>query len=447
MSKAKKSGIKIGHYRITPLGIGAIAALVVIIAVAVVLLTTNGGADLQNKVVATNTAIPTATATAEVAATATPKPTATLPAITATPQPTATPEPAPRKATVRVLGEIMMEMDLLKSAANMTDETFDFSPMFSEIADYVGNADYTIADVEGTLGDTKGFAAEKSKYLTPSALLTTLSDIGVDMLMLANDHALDGGFEELKATMSNVKAAGMDYVGTASSPDEKASPLVKDINGIKVGFTAYCEKLKVSDIEEEAKTYGINLIDGSNAYTDVQALRDAGAEIVVAMVSWGDVFSHEPNEMQGKIAQVLVDAGADVIIGYNPHAIQPAMWLEVTGKDGVTKRALCICAPGNFLSNQREVGIDCGAIFEFTLAEQADGSIAVESPKYIPTYVLRYKNDDGLYQYRTVAINEYTGEAAALPEGMTAETVEYMKKILTAMEKILGTEVVTVAAE
>jgi len=115
--------------------------------------------------------------------------------------------------------------------------------MFSEISDIIGNADYTIADVEGTLGDTQGFSGTAKKMLTPSALAQNLSDVGVDMLMLANDHAMDGVANELLATINNVSDAGLDYIGVAVSAEEKAQPVIKEINGIKVGFVAYCESL------------------------------------------------------------------------------------------------------------------------------------------------------------------------------------------------------------
>ena len=98
-----------------------------------------------------------------------------------------------------------------------------------------------------------------------------------------------------------------------------------------------------------------------------------------------------PSESQQQIASILNAVGVDVIIGYNPHTVQPALWLESTGEDGSVHRTLCICSTGNFLSNQREPYYDCGVVFEFTIQEQADGTFAIESPVYIPTYVLRYE--------------------------------------------------------
>lgn len=430
-SSTKKRGIRIGHYRITPLGIGTLAALVIIIAAVTIFFAFGGSQDSESKLVATNTVAPVKTA----------EPTA-APRATEIPEPTATPEPEPRSATIRVLGEIAMELDLLKSAYNQDDGTFDFSPMFSEISDIIGNADYTIADVEGTLGDTKGFSG-KGKMLTPSALAQNLADAGVDMLMLANDHIMDGGFDELKASIEKVSAAGLDYVGAAVTAEEKVQPVIREINGIKVGFVAYCESLASGNSGVTA----VNLISNSNAASDIKAAKDAGAEIVISIVNWGEMFSHKPNQTQAKIAQVLSAAGADVILGYNPHAVQPVMWMEST-MDGQAHRTLCVCAPGVLLSNQTKAGTDCGVIFEFTLQEQEDGSIAIESPQYITTYALRTQSDDGLYQYRAVATGRYTGETADnVPEGMTNDNIQYMKKLETAMQNVLGTDVASMVTE
>lgn len=437
MSSSKRRGIRIGHYRITPLGIGTLAALIVIIATATVLLTLGKGEDREGIQLVTNTAAPSPSATAEAAEpTATPKP-------TEIPEPTATPEPEARSATIRVLGEIAMELDLLKAAYNQSDESFDFSGMFSEISDIISNADYTIADVEGTLGDTQGFSGKADKMLTPSVLAQNLADAGVDMLMLGNDHIMDGGFDELTATISKVSEAGLDYVGAVATAEEKTQPVVKEINGIQVGFVAYCESLTSGKTNVGA----VNLIANSNAAADIQAVKEAGAEVVIAIVNWGEMFSHTPNKTQVKIAEILSTSGADVILGYNPHAVQPVMWMDTTA-NGEAHRTLCLGAPGTLLSNQRKAGTDCGVIFEFTLQEQEDGSIAIESPQYIPTYALRYKDSNGLYQYRAVATGRYTGETQEeLPEGMSATDVQYMQKLEAAIQSVLGAETASMISE
>lgn len=458
MSKSnKKRGLRIGHYRITPLGIGTFSALLlIIVAVAVVAVLGNTGViDLEKIPFLAPTPTPTPSPT--------PEPTAT-PVPTPTPEPTPTPTPEPRSATIRVLGEIMMETDLLKSAYNKEDQTFDFMPMFSEIEPFVENADYTIADVEGTLGGTVDVSGEAKKMITPPSLLETLKEVGVDMLMLANDHALDGGFEEQQATIKNVAAAGLDYVGAAASAEEKATPVIREINGIKVGFVAYCEKLNVkeSSVDDDAIAYGVNLVAKSSAVKDIQAARDAGAEVIIAFMNWGKMYESEVSKDQQKYAQFLAEAGADVIIGYNPHTIQKAVWVATEENaadseetaDGESaqptagKGTLLLGAPGNFLSNQREKHTSCGLIFEFTLEKQSDGSVSVVAPKYIPTYVLRYQDTEGLYHYRTLAVGQWTDDDAGnMLEGMSYADLQYMGSLWSAMQNAMGTDVADIARE
>ena len=231
MSNAKHSvkGLRIGRYRITPLGLGVLGALLLILIGIIVVAVFNpfGGADRPAKVQATPTIDPN-----EVTPTPTPKPT-----------PSPTPVPEPRSARIRSLGEIAMQLNLLKDALDENANDYEFSDMFSYISDVMGNADYTVADVEGTLGGTKNVSGNGSQLITPPSLIGVLKDCGVDMLTLANDHALDGGFDELKAEVQNCATAGMDYVGAAASMEEKHTPVIKEINGINVAFLAYTETL------------------------------------------------------------------------------------------------------------------------------------------------------------------------------------------------------------
>lgn len=441
---SKKKGIRIGHYRITPLGVGALAGLVVLIAALIILLIVNpfGGTPDAERV-----GSPAATPTS------TPQPTSvveTVPTPTPTVAPTST--PAPRSATIRALGEIAMETDLLKSALNQADGSFDFSPMFSEISGVMGDADYTIADVEGTLGDTQGISGDGEKMHTPSALLSALKAGGVDMLMLSNDHAMDGDFAELQATVQNVADAGLDYVGAYASAEERNTPVIKDINGIKVGFVAYVESLNGNEKKAESSElqYGVSMVSNSNALADIENTRAAGADVIIALVNWGETLSADLTGSQQQIAMLLSRAGVDVIIGYNPHTVQPAMWLEAPSMDeAATNRTLCICATGNFLSNQRTEGFDSGVVFEFTIEEQADGSFEIVNPSYIPTYVWRYENaETGLYEYRTVPAGRWTeNDVDNLPEGMSYSDLQRMGAIWSSTQSLISSDVASIVRE
>ena len=444
-----RKGIEIGSYLITPLGIAVVVALVVVIALAATMLL-KPGAD--RPAAATVTPAPSIAPT-EAPITAEP---------TETPVPTEAPTEAPtalpalRSATIRSLGEIAIETDLLNSAFDAETSTFDFSPMFSEISAAIGNADYTVADVEGTLGDKSAMSGNGATMRTPSALLTALKDCGVDMLTLANDHILDGSVEELNATMANVTAAGMDYIGTATSQEERNTPVIKEINGIKVGFLAYTESVNGNDsnLSAEQRQYAVSMITNSNALEDVNRLRSAGADVIVAYVSWGEMLHRSITQSEQAIAMAIAQCGVDVIVGYNPHTIQPIGWLDATLADGTAHRTLVICATGNMLSNQRAQYFDCGVIFQFTIQEQSDGSFAIESPAYLPTYVWRTIDTERsteaetVYQYRVMPIPKYVGgDNARVPTGMDNQDYQYMAGVLAEIQGTLGTDVAKMISE
>ena len=104
-----------------------------------------------------------------------------------------TPEPLVplRSAHIRAVGDVMVHARQLEIAAQ-PDGSYDFHPQFALIADSLAGADYTIANLETTIGkyhdmDYSGYPL----FNSPESLLDAVKDAGVDFLTLANNHILD----------------------------------------------------------------------------------------------------------------------------------------------------------------------------------------------------------------------------------------------------------------
>jgi len=431
MSKSKKKGLRIGNYRIKPLGI-IIVLLIIIAALAAVVVYANpfnitGEYSIYQQLNPTPSPTPTPTPT--------PSP---------TPVPTPTPKPIPKSATIRTLGEIAVQDGVLAAAKN-SDGSYDFTDMFSMVADIVGDADYTIADVEGSFGGS--VEASGDTYLrTPSSIIDALKACGVDMMNMANDHVLDGDFGDLGAAIAKLQADGIQYVGVATSKAEKESPKIIEINGIKVGFLSYTSSLNGLEkkVDSDKLKYGVSMVTNSNAPKEIQACKAAGANIVVVYINWGEMLKREVSNDQKEIAEFLAKSGADVIIGYNPHVIQPAYWISDANETGAyTYRTLCLNAPGNFLSDSTEQYSDSGIIFEFTIQEREDYSgYDIINPVYIPTYVWNIKNEDGTTDYRTIAVGQYL---ESQPEGMNYQDYTRVKGVWAEAQGVIGADVATVS--
>lgn len=320
------------------------------------------------------------------------------------------------KVVFRCLGDFVIHMPLVE-AAKTADGNYDFRPMLSPVADLIGDADFTVANVDGVMGANTEYSGYP-RFSTPAALLDALQEYGVDMLTMSNNHTLDCDYEGLVKQMDLCDARGMDYIGAARNQQEHDAPQIREINGIRIGFLNYTANANGRDeakANREHAAYAIHLAYESNFYDDAQALRDAGAEVIVAFMHWGKEYERTAGSEEKILASRLVAAGVDVIVGGHQHVIQRIYWLEGERKaDGAPQRTLCCYSMGNFLTNQQLVYQNCGIIFEFTLEKDENGKVAVHSPGYIPVFVWREPVKDG-YTYQVLPSERALEKA---PEGM-----------------------------
>ncbi len=329
------------------------------------------------------------------------------------------------KVVIRCLGDFIIHDPLLE-AAKTADGGYDFYSMIAPVADLIGDADYTIANVDGTIGASETYSGYP-RFNSPVALLDALEAAGVDMLTLANNHALDSEYEGLIRQMDLLDARGMAHIGTARTQEESDTPFILEINGIRIGFLNYTTHAngRENSCGKDAATFGLNLVfKNADFEGDAQRLRDAGAEVIVALMHWGTEYDRTEHDEQRVLTTRLGRAGVDVVVGGHPHAIQKIQWREATRThDGGKQRTLVCYSRGNFLSNQQSRYQNCGIIFEFTLERKADGSIEVHSPGYIPIFVWR-EEVNGKYSYQVVASERAMNNT---PEGMSKEVLSWIK--------------------
>ena len=225
---------------------------------------------------------------------------------------TKTPTGVKREVVIRSFGDIIIHEPLFDTAYDEKTKTFDFSPYFTLISDSLAKADYTVGNVDGPMGG-KGSRGYKfyPQFNTPPHLLHALKGIGIDMLTLANNHALDTFFDGLKREIANVEKVGIDHVGAYRTQKEYDTPKVVDIKGIKVGITNYT--VSTNNLENssdpEATEYGLRTTRNSSPKKDIAALRKAGAEFVVVYMHWGEEYVRDVTNSQKDLAKKLVAAG------------------------------------------------------------------------------------------------------------------------------------------
>lgn len=324
------------------------------------------------------------------------------------------PEQEPITASILSAGDIIMHDPFLTSNYYLKDDgTYDYNSIFTYIKDDYETADFMVVNLESTIsdGNYKGYP----RFRAPAAIATALAQNHTDMCLLANNHIYDNYDTGFNLTIQAVEANSMLYMGVRKTTTEKTY-LIKDINGIKVGFFNYVFDTGKVDGQDKS----INSIPVSNAtaplintfnYGNLQALyneiqtgltemQSAGVDYTIAYIHWGEEYQTTENQRQRQIAAQLCELGIDALIGGHPHVIQPVDLLTNAAGD---HQMLCVYSLGNHLSNQyRERMVttkptghtEDGLMVNLVLEKADDGTVSLIEADFIPTWVYRTPNEE-----------------------------------------------------
>ncbi len=335
--------------------------------------------------------------------------------------PVPTPEPVTyEEITLLSVGDLMYHGPQLTGAYDASSQTYDFTGSMQYVKDIVSAADYAVANLETTLNG--GTPTSYPRFNSPDSVLDSLQYAGFDLLLLSNNHSYDTGSSGLIRTWEKVREKGFDVAGSAAQESAK-SYFVKNIGGVQIGFLDYGYESGKRDGNDiflngiRVKEQYASLLDTFNYdrqdefFSEVsfrmKEMKEAGADMIVLYIHWGDEYHLEPNSKQKAIAQGLCNLGVDVIIGSHPHVIQP---MEILEAEQGEHQTICFYSMGNFLSNQNRrtlteagylstqmsVYTENGLMVQLTIRKYSTGEVVVSKIQYIPTWVHRYTKNGKL---------------------------------------------------
>ncbi len=336
-------------------------------------------------------------------------------------------------AHIRAAGDLMMHETQLV-IARQSDGTYDFHPQYSLASASLSAADYTMANLETTVGMYNGKPySGYPRFNAPEALLAAIKDAGVDFLTLANNHILDRYFDGLKLTVGNVEAYGFDHGGAYRTREEYDTPTIVEVNGIKIGVLCYAAHTNGMEqwCDSDATVYGVRYLYTADFSADVKAAKEAGAEYIIAMPHWGTEYMRHPDQIVRDTAKKMIAAGVDIIIGSHPHMVQPIEYVTVK-TDAGERTGLVAWSLGNFIDAMKIQYTDSGIVLDFTLFRQEDGTIGLRDVGYVPIYC--WKQTDMI---RAIPSGAYLDEK---PEGMSQSAYARMKASYQELVKLIGDE-------
>ena len=201
-----------------------------------------------------------------------------------------------------------------------------------DVLAFLQQADIRVGTLETAVGDVPSFYKEKMDrkadviYVKDDDL-KRLVELDINIVSLANNHFFDLGPDGAIHAMELLDSLGIHHCGAGRNLEEASRPVVFEKDGESIAFLAFC------DWREETVGWcpfatetdpGVNPM--FDDYVVEQILKckrqyDYGAVIP----HWGKEHTFITTKPVYELANRMIDAGADIILGGHTHRIQPVV--------------------------------------------------------------------------------------------------------------------------
>lgn len=281
------------------------------------------------------------------------------------------------------LGDIMQHDSQISDAWNKASKKYDYAPCFQFVKPYTQAADLAIGNLELTLAGPpyRGYP----QFSAPDELLLALKNMGMDVLVTANNHCVDTGRKGLERTVRMLDSLGIPHTGTFVDEVAKLNehPLLVEKNGFTLAILNYTYGTNGLPV---TKPNIVNMIDTAAIRADLKKARAMKPDMIIAFMHWGAEYQSLPSKWQKDVAAFCFRHGAQLVIGAHPHVLQPMEWRKDKGQ-------LVAYSLGNFVSGQRKRYTDGGAMITVELEKIAfspDSAVThIDTANYILEWVYR----------------------------------------------------------
>jgi Putative enzyme of poly-gamma-glutamate biosynthesis (capsule formation) len=201
--------------------------------------------------------------------------------------------------TLVAAGDCLMHNTQIWSG-KQKDGSYSFDTFFAEVKELINEGDYSSTNFEAPMaGPSRGYLGYPL-FNSPDAAATTFKEAGFDLVVTANNHIMDQGIQGALRTMQVLHNAGLDTVGTQEKPEESRW-LIKDINGVKVGYLAYSYSTNGIAIPKGYE-YFFNFLNKDKILEEIKTVRPQ-VDVLVLVLHWGVEYTPKPTAEQRALAR------------------------------------------------------------------------------------------------------------------------------------------------
>jgi hypothetical protein len=190
---------------------------------------------------------------------------------------------------------------------------------FGPTARSLFDADVRVANLECVVA-TVGKALDKPWTFRAHPRVLPLLKRHVDVVSLANNHSGDFGPQAFADMLKRLDKVGLPYFGGGSNLRQAHQPLIIERKGIRIALLAYDEMFPRT-FEAGPDWPGVAWSEDQQVAFDIRQAR-LRADVVIPYMHWGQEHEAKAHARQRQLARLMIDAGADAVVGTHPHVVQ-----------------------------------------------------------------------------------------------------------------------------
>ncbi len=217
-------------------------------------------------------------------------------------------------------GDVMFE-EPIRAYLDTPRATFD------PVRSILRKADIAMVNLETAVTDDGDPTANK-EYLfrAPPSAFDAIKAGGIDVVTLANNHGMDYGESGLRDTLANAKRTGVPLVGAGLNERQAFRPWRTTVNGQRIAVIGVSQVIDEEFISWWIADGGQPGIASAKYEMEDRLLYEVRrarrtSDTVVVYLHWGEEMNPCPLERQVTLAERLVRAGADIIVGGHAHIL------------------------------------------------------------------------------------------------------------------------------
>lgn len=207
----------------------------------------------------------------------------------------------------------------------------------SDFLDLFHSQDLFILNLECPLYDGNSPILKIGPHLRASTnCIKGISKLGVNLFTLANNHILDHDEAGLNSTLDTLENAGIENVGAGIDIAAARKPIIKEVNGLRIGIMAIAE-IEFSIASEHRG--GANPIDLMKLPQQILDIRNQ-VDYLIVIIHKGYEGYQYPSPQLYELCHLISDLGAQLVVCQHSHCV---------GSFEEYKNSLIVYGMGNFL--------------------------------------------------------------------------------------------------